>query len=66
VIEISSITITHEALAGRDRMVRAQAYRDAADDIDHEYTGPNADRNARYAAQFLRRRAHQIETGDTQ
>lgn len=65
-IEIGSITITAGVLAGRDRMVRAQTYRDAADDIDHEYTGPDADRNARYAAQFLRRRAAQIETGDTQ
>jgi hypothetical protein len=46
--------------------VRAAAYRQAADNIDAEYAGPDRDQNARYAAQFLRRRAAQIETGDTQ
>ncbi|MFD8611057.1 hypothetical protein [Streptomyces sp. NPDC059631] len=44
-----------------DQAARAQAYRDAADDIDAEYTGPGADRAARYAAAFLRRRADQIQ-----
>ncbi|MGW2130437.1 hypothetical protein [Streptomyces coelicoflavus] len=38
----------------------AAAYRQAADDIDAEYTGPHADQAARYAAAFLRRRADQI------
>lgn len=40
--------------------IRAQAYRDAADDIDAEYPGPGVDRAARYAAEFLRRRADEI------
>lgn len=38
----------------------AAAYRQAADDIDAEYPGPDADRAARHAAAFLRRRADQI------
>ncbi|WP_053913674.1 hypothetical protein [Streptomyces sp. TP-A0875] len=40
--------------------IRAQAYRDAADEITAEYTGPDRDRAARAAADFLRRRADHI------
>jgi hypothetical protein len=41
----------------RDAALRAEAYREAADEIDARYTGPNHDRYARYAAAFLRERA---------
>lgn len=54
------IVVTPEFIAEHTRNVRAQAYRDAADDIDAEYPGPGADRAARYAAEYLRRRADAI------
>ncbi|MCZ9350741.1 hypothetical protein NGM36_13185 [Streptomyces mutabilis] len=44
--------------------IQAQAYRQAADDIDAEYPGPDVDRAARHAAAFLRRRADQIHPAE--
>lgn len=39
----------------------AETYRQAADDIDRQFPDIDRNRDARYAAQFLRRRATEIE-----